>query len=83
MTPKRFALLTLAAVVPFSWGCSDELTSPPESLDPTGITAQQIAPDLSEAPTAERYLVGFNGKAPKRLAGEVAELGGSVDAVFE
>ncbi|MCL7983085.1 MAG: S8 family serine peptidase [marine benthic group bacterium] len=83
MTPKRFALLTLAAVVPFSWGCSDELTSPPESQDPTGITAQQIAPDLSEAPTAERYLVGFNGKAPKRLAGEVAELGGSVDAVFE
>ncbi|MCL7977838.1 MAG: S8 family serine peptidase [marine benthic group bacterium] len=83
MTPKRFALLTLAAVVPFSWGCSDELTSPPESQDPTGITAQQIAPDLSEAPTAERYLVGFRGKAPSSLEGEVAKLGGSVDAVFE
>jgi subtilisin family serine protease len=83
MTPKRFALLALAAVVPFSWGCSDELTSPPESQDQTGFTAQQIAPDLSEAPTAERYLVGFKGKAPKKLEGEVARLGGAVDAVFE
>jgi hypothetical protein len=33
MTPKRFALLALAAVVPFAWGCSEELTSPPESQD--------------------------------------------------
>jgi subtilisin family serine protease len=83
MTPKRFAMLTLAAVVPFSWGCSDKLTSPPESQDPAGFTAQQIAPDLSEAPAADRYLVGFNGKAPKKLANEVAELGGTVDAVYE
>lgn len=83
MTPKRFAMLVLAAAVPFSWGCSDELTSPPESQDPAGITAQQIAPDLSEAPTAERYLVGFNGKAPKKLESEVTELGGAIDAVYE
>lgn len=82
MTPKRFALLALAAVVPFAWGCSEELTSPPESQDQVGFTAQQVAPDLSEAPTAQRYLVGFKGKAPKQLDGEVAKLGGTVDAVY-
>jgi subtilisin family serine protease len=83
MTPKRFALLVLAAAVPFSWGCSEELTSPPESPEQAGITAQQIAPDLSEAPTPQRYLVGFNGKAPRKLEGEVASQGGTIDAVYE
>jgi subtilisin family serine protease len=83
MTPKRFALLALAALVPFSWGCSEELTSPPESQDQVGISAQMVAPDLSEAPVAQRYLVGFKGKAPTQLEGEVATLGGSLDAVYE
>ena len=83
MTPKRFALLALAAAVPFSWGCSDELTSPTDAQGPVDISAQMVAPDFSEAPTAQRYLVGFNGKAPKQLEGEVAKQGGSVDAVFE
>jgi subtilisin family serine protease len=83
MTPKRFALLALAAVVPFSWGCSDELTSPNDPQEAAGFTAQQVAPDLSKAPTAQRYLVGFNGKAPTQLEKAVAEQGGSLDAVYE
>lgn len=84
MTPKRFALFALAAVVPFSWGCSDELTSPSESADPS-ITASKVAPDLMDeerARTPTRYLVGFKGNSPESLDQEVARLGGTVDGVY-
>jgi subtilisin family serine protease len=76
-------MLTLAAAVPLAWSCSEEVTSPRESQDTTGFSAQQVALDLTTPTTPERYLVGYKGKAATKLESEVEVLGGSLDAVYE
>jgi len=78
--------LALASVTAFGLAlgaCSAENPNAPDaqSTARSTPTMSMTLPATSQAPT--RYIVAFNGHAPSKLESSVADLGGSVDAVYE
>lgn len=82
---KRIRPFAVLFVLVAAWGCSEDPVSPGSDVGPT---VESTAPALSlqglnQQTVEPRYIVAYNGKAPRKLASVVASAGGTIDATYD